>query len=156
MSDQLNYWRRQTGDDNFERFLSAVDEKYLRKHATTIYRNCEQNRNEKYFMYNKIGSSAVVILSCALVLLCRYFYLMERVQTPLEYMALAAIVIFGVGFIYSLYQEYEYQISGEREKYVSDYENHEKLPEIQTIMDELRAEKLALSLKLPLKKVCDS
>lgn len=148
MSEQLNYWIQQTGDDHFERFLTVLDEKNeekLRKHAATIYRNYEQNRNEKYFMYNKIGSSAVVLGSCALILLSRYFYLRERVQTPLEYMALAAIVIFGAGFLYSLYQEHEYKVSGKSEEYSLDYKKHAELPEIQTIMDELKAEKLALS-----------
>lgn len=145
MSSQLNYWIRQTGDDNFKTFLAVLDEKNLQKHATTIYRNYEQSRNEKYFTHNKIGSIAVVIGSCVLMLLSRYFYLRERVQTPLEYMMLAAIVIFGAGFLYSLYQEHEYKVSGKREEYVLKYKSHEELPEIKTIMDELKAEKLALS-----------
>ncbi|MGL9759271.1 MAG: hypothetical protein ACR5LA_11180, partial [Wolbachia sp.] len=138
MSKQLNLWIKETGEEKFKNFLTSLDKGNLQKHATTIYRNYEQSYNEKYFMYNKIGSGAVVIASCALILLSRYFDLREKVQRPLEYMALASIIIFGVGFLYSLYQEHEYKVSDKREKYESNHEEHKKLPEIQTIMDELK------------------
>ncbi len=55
-------------------------------------------------------------------------------------MALAAIVIFGAGFLYSLYQEHEYKASNKKEEYVLSHEKHKELPEVQTIMDELKAE----------------
>ncbi|WP_434732219.1 hypothetical protein [Wolbachia endosymbiont of Zygogramma bicolorata] len=59
-------------------------------------------------------------------------------------MALAAIVIFGVGFLYSLYQEHEYKASNKKGEYVSDHEKHKELPEVQTIIDELKAETLVV------------
>ncbi|WP_264731627.1 hypothetical protein [Wolbachia endosymbiont (group A) of Sphaerophoria taeniata] len=147
MSKQLNLWIKETGEEKFKNFLTSLDKENLQKHSTTIYRNYEQSYNEKYFMYNKIGSGAVVIGSCALILLSRYFDLREKVQKPLEYMALAAIVIFGVGFLYSLYQEHEYKASNKKGEYVSDHEKHKELPEVQTIIDELKAEALLGSKK---------
>ncbi|WP_253302857.1 hypothetical protein [Wolbachia endosymbiont of Psylliodes chrysocephala] len=149
MSKQLNLWRQETGEENFRKFITSIlgseekdREERLRAHATTIYRNYEQSHNQMHFRENKFASGAVVIASCALILLSRYFDLREKVQRPLEYMALASIVIFGVGFLYSLYQENEYKVSDKREKYESDYAKHKELPEIQTIMDELKAETL--------------
>lgn len=144
MSKHLNLWKKESGEENFNKFISSLraekDEKKLQEHATTIYRNYQQSHDEKHFRENKIASGIVVIASCALILLSRYFDLREKVQRPLEYMALASILIFGAGFLYSLYQENEYKASDKREKHESDYENHQKLPEVQTIMDELKAE----------------
>ncbi|WCR53072.1 MAG: hypothetical protein PG981_000094 [Wolbachia endosymbiont of Ctenocephalides orientis wCori] len=54
-------------------------------------------------------------------------------------MALAAIVIFGAGFLYSLYQENEYKVSDKREKFESNHEGHSKLPEVTTIMEEIKS-----------------
>lgn len=84
MSKQLNLWIKETGEEKFKNFLTSLDKENLQKHATTIYRNYEQSYNEKYFMYNKIGSGAVVIGSCALILLSRYFDLREKVQNHLN------------------------------------------------------------------------
>ncbi|WP_353276563.1 hypothetical protein [Wolbachia endosymbiont (group A) of Agelastica alni] len=147
MSKQLNLWKQETGEESFKKFIMSIldnekedKEKRLQDHATTIYRNYEQSHNQKHFRENKFASGAVVIASCALILLSRYFDLREKVQRPLEYMALASIVIFGVGFLYSLYQENEYKVSDKRENYESDYEKHQMLPEVKTIMDELKAE----------------
>ncbi|WP_265033452.1 hypothetical protein [Wolbachia endosymbiont (group A) of Sicus ferrugineus] len=152
MSKQLNLWRQETGEESFKKFIMSIldnegedKEKRLQDHATTIYRNYEQSHNKKHFRENKFASGAVVIASCALILLSRYFDLREKVQRPLEYMALASIVIFGVGFLYSLYQEHEYKASNKKEEYVSNHEKHKELPEIQTIMEELEAEALGES-----------
>ncbi|WP_341812048.1 hypothetical protein [Wolbachia endosymbiont (group A) of Conops quadrifasciatus] len=152
MSKQLNLWKQETGEESFRKLIMSIldnkgedREKRLQAHATTVYRNYEQSHNQKHFRENKIASGAVVIASCALILLSRYFDLREKVQRPLEYMALASIVIFGVGFLYSLYQENEYKVSDKREKYESDYEKHQMLPEVQTIIDELKAEAIGES-----------
>lgn len=61
MSKNLNLWINETGEEKFKNFLTSLDKENPQKHATTIYRNCEQSYIEKYFMYNKIGSGAVVI-----------------------------------------------------------------------------------------------
>ncbi|KAF5269455.1 hypothetical protein FQR65_LT18900 [Abscondita terminalis] len=129
MSKQLNLWKQENGEEKLKNFLTSLGEGDFQKHATTIYRHYEQSHNQKHFRENKFASGAVVIASCALILLSRYFDLREKVQRPLEYMALASIVIFGVGFLYSLYQENEYKVSDKREKYESDYEKHQMLPE---------------------------
>lgn len=144
MSKHLNIWKQETGEENFNKFISSLhdeeDEDRLLKHATTVYRNYQQSHDEKHFREKKIASGAAVIASCALILLSRYFDLKEKVQTQLEYMALASILIFGAGFLYSLCQENEYKVSDKREKYESDYQKHQMLPEVRTIMDELVAE----------------